>query len=101
MAESKKETFTKAEFLTETKFAKKYGIPKELVTKTVLMLYKTNKQVKAPSGVMTPVVVRNRASHGSTSRYLIHPLFHDVVLDEVKKQEKILAKQAKSVAHEI
>ena len=95
MAETKKTTFTKAEFLTETKFAKKYSIPKALVTQAVLVLYKLNKQAKAPSGVMTPIVIRNRNAHGAASRYLIYPLFHNVVLDEVKKQEKILAKQTK------
>ena len=101
MPESKKTSFTKAEFLTETKFAKKYSIPRELVSAAINALYKQNKQLKSPAGISTPVIVRNRASHGTGSRYLVHPLFHDVVLNEIKKQEKLLEKHIKRTAHEI
>ena len=97
MAEIKKTSFTKAEFLTEVKFAKKYSISKDLVSAAVLALYKKNKQIKTPSGILTPVVIRNRASHGGNSNYLIHPLFHEEVLKEIKNQEKLLLKQAKVI----
>lgn len=101
MAESKKITFTKAEFLTETKFAKKYGIPKELVSLAVRALYKQNKQAKTPSGNLTPVIVRNRNAYAGNSSYLIHPLFHDIVIAEVEKQKKLLEKKPKGLKNEV
>lgn len=97
MAENKKTSFTKAEFLTEVKFAKKYSISKELVSAAVLVLYKKNKLIKTSSGILTPVIIRNRASHATNSQYLIHPLFHEEVLKEIKTQEKMLLKQAKVI----
>lgn len=96
MTETKKEIFTKADFLTPIKFSKKYTIPSKLVMLAASVLYKKNTQAKTKSGNLTPVIVRNRSSHnGTSSQYLIHPAFHSIVLKEIETQKRIEAKKAK------
>ena len=95
MTISKKTTFTKAEFLTPDKFAKKYGIPKGLVESAVMSLYKKNKEIKTQHNNLTPVIIRNRATHSTSARYLIFPLAHEIVLKEIESQKNLLLKQQK------
>lgn len=96
MTENKKEIFTKADFLTPSKFSKKYNIPSRLVTLAASVLYKKNTSAKTKSGNLTPVVVKNRSTHNSTSsQYQIHPAFHSIVLKEIETQKRLEAKKAK------
>ena len=101
MALSKKEAFTKADFLTVTKFAIKYGINKNergLVQDAFSTLFKKNKQARTNSGIITPVIISDRHAHDITSRYRAHPLFHDIVLNEIEKQRVFAAGKAKGAA---
>ena len=93
MPESKKEKFTKADFLTATKFAKKHSVSRELVYAAMGALYKRNKQMKNTNGVLTPVIIANRNAHDYHSRYLAHPSYHDIILNEVEKQQNFLNKR--------
>ncbi|MBO7642935.1 MAG: hypothetical protein J6S74_02265 [Alphaproteobacteria bacterium] len=95
MLESKKETFTKDQFLTVTKFAIKYGFDKEerkLVHAAFTVLYKKNKQARTNNGIFKPVIISDRHAHDITSRYRADPMFHDIVLNEIEKQRIFAAK---------
>ena len=96
MAFNKKATFTKAEFLTATKFGKKYGISNQLALKAFVSLYKQGRCAKTDHSNLTSVITRNRASHREISCYLAHPLFHDIILNEIEKQKKLLQQKGKS-----
>ena len=101
MVLSKKEAFTKADFLTVTKFAIKYGINKNergLVQDAFCKLFKRNKQARTNSGIFTPVIISDRHAHDITSRYRAHPQFHDIILNEIEKQRIFAAEKAKGAA---
>ena len=61
------ESFTKADFLTATKYAQKYNVARDKVLKKMKQLAGVNMP-----GTHTPYVVRNRDSHHLESNY-IHP----------------------------
>ena len=101
MVVNKKTTFTKAEFLTPTQFGKKYDIPNQLVLQAFLALDKKRKCGKTYTGNLTSIIVKNRSSHNKMSGYFAHPLFHDVVLEEIDKQRPLFLNKQKGSSNEI
>ncbi len=97
MADSKKRNFKKAQFLTSTQFATKYGFlgkeNRELVHDAFRALYKKGIQVKNEINNFDSVIFSDRSVHSETSRYKAHPLHHDVIFTEIEKQKKIKAQR--------
>ena len=71
------EPFTKSDFLTAHKYAKKYNVGKEKVEQMIRRL----RGVNMP-GTLTPYIIRNRKSHNSGSDY-IHPRAEKLIRDMI------------------
>ena len=73
MAVSQTTTFTKADFLTAAKYAKKFNVAKDLVLDLMTKLY--NKHVVIPGDIQERnIIARNGNTKNVGSRYTIHPL---------------------------
>lgn len=99
MTENKTGNITIKEYLTQTKFAKKYGIDthnKDKMASLSRAMKKLNGlYAKNPSGNETQIVYKNHKCHNGTSSWLVPPFFEKRVLAEYENQELIKAKKAK------
>lgn len=73
MAETKKTLFTKADFLTAAKYAKKYNVAKDKVLELMTKLYR-NRVTIPGDGQERCIIARNGSTSNVGSRYTIHPL---------------------------
>ena len=74
-------TFTKEDFLTATKYAKKFHVARDAVSSLMDKLYKWHTII--PNDTQErQIIVKNRNSHNPVSLYSIHPLG----LDEFKRR---------------
>lgn len=98
MPESKKEAYNRAAFKTIKQFKTMYNIGKaddQVVSDAVHAIYKRNTKVNNPTGKPIPVVSRKSRSHNGDSAFLICPMGHDIILEEIEKHKKLAAKKAK------
>lgn len=94
MPEKEKKVFTSDDYLTVVKFAEKYRKTKELTKKAFDALFKRNKLARDERGRLQQVVYRNKLAHSTRSLLKAHPLFHDIILNEIEKQAIITQKRS-------
>ena len=94
MPEKEKKVFTSDDYLTVVKFAEKYRKTKELTQKAFDTLFKKNKLARDERGRLQQVVYRNKLAHSTRSLLKAHPLFHDIILNEIEKQAIITQKRS-------
>jgi len=94
MPEKEKKVFTSDDYLTVVKFAEKYRKTKELTQKAFDALFKRNKLARDERGRLQQVVYRNKPAHSTRSLLKAHPLFHDIILNEIEKQAIITQKHS-------
>ena len=87
MAENINKKYTKKDFLTKTDFAKKYNIKPAFLNQAIGFLYRQHIHAKNNTGALVPVIVRLDAR--------IHPLFHDIIIEQAKKFEKLSLQKQK------
>ena len=90
MEQDKTQIFTKADFLTNAKVAKKFDVSIEDATKALKTLYIKHATVRIEtcgnnSSRQTPAVTPNVRKHVS-NEYLLHPMAHELIKQELAKQ---------------
>ena len=89
MTSDKQQIFTKADFLTNAKVAKKLNVSTDAATKAMKTLYlkRATLRIQMEQGSrQTLAVIPNVCSHARNA-YFLHPLAIDLIKQELKKQE--------------
>lgn len=85
MTETSNTKYTKKDWLTPMKFAKKHNLSKENVSKAMNKLYLMG--TKSETKSHTPVVIKDKLSHHSDA-LLANPEATDIIITKTKEMTK-------------
>ena len=91
MEPKKAPTFNKEDFLTNRRVAELFKVSKENATKALKSLYLKRATIKINinnknSTRQIPAVILNKSYHHKDA-FILHPMAHDLVKQELQKQE--------------